>query len=128
MFHLGALIAIPYSYRHPADVVQTNVVGTLHALMAARRAGVERFVHTSTSEVYGTARQVPMAETHPLSPQSPYAASKVGADALVTAFHRSYGLPAVTVRPFNTYGPHSRAAPSSVDCRKALYGRRCLAR
>lgn len=105
IFHLGALIAIPYSYQHPVDVVHTNVTGTLNALLAARHAGVERFVHTSTSEVYGTARQVPITEDHPLSPQSPYAASKVGADALVTAFHRSYDLPTVTVRPFNTYGP-----------------------
>ncbi len=105
VFHLGALIAIPYSYVHPVEVAQTNVMGTLNALVAARDASVERFVHTSTSEVYGSARHVPVDEGHPLAGQSPYAASKIAADALVEAFHRSFQLPAVTVRPFNTFGP-----------------------
>lgn len=105
VFHLGALIAIPYSYQAPASFVQTNVVGTLNVLQAARDVGVRRVVHTSTSEVYGTARTVPIAETHPLQGQSPYAATKIGADKLAEAFHRSYGLPLVTVRPFNTFGP-----------------------
>lgn len=105
VFHLGAHIAIPYSYVHPVDVAETNVMGTLHALMAARAAGVERFVQTSTSEVYGSAQRVPIDEGHALQPQSPYAASKMAADALATSFHRSFGLPIVIVRPFNTYGP-----------------------
>jgi len=103
--HLGALIAIPYSYVHPREVVETNVIGTLNVLMAARAWEVQRLVHTSTSEVYGTARYTPIDEAHPLQGQSPYSASKIGADKLVESFHRSYGLPAVTVRPFNTYGP-----------------------
>lgn len=109
VFHLGALIAIPYSYRHPVDVVQTNVDGTLHALLAARDAGVQRFVHTSTSEVYGSAQRVPIDETHPIVPQSPYAASKAGADALAASFHKSFGLPVATIRPFNCYGPRQSA-------------------
>ena len=105
VFHLGALIAIPYSYRHPAEVVETNVVGTLNVLLAAREFGVERLIHTSTSEVYGTARQVPIPEDHPLQGQSPYSASKIGADKLAESFYCSYDVPIVTVRPFNTYGP-----------------------
>ena len=105
IYHLGALIAIPYSYLHPREVVETNVIGTLNVLMAARRWEVSRLVHTSTSEVYGTARYTPIDEAHPLQGQSPYSASKIGADKLVESFHRSYGLPVVTVRPFNTYGP-----------------------
>jgi NAD dependent epimerase/dehydratase len=105
IYHLGALIAIPYSYLHPREVVETNVIGTLNVLMAARTWKVSRLVHTSTSEVYGTARYTPIDESHPLQGQSPYSASKIGADKLVESFHRSYGLPAVTVRPFNTYGP-----------------------
>jgi dTDP-glucose 4,6-dehydratase len=105
VMHLGALISIPYSYRHPAEVVETNVIGTLNILLAGREAGVERIVHTSSSEVYGTARYVPMGENHPLQGQSPYSASKIGADMLVDSFFRSYDLPVVTVRPFNTYGP-----------------------
>lgn len=109
VFHLGALIAIPYSYRHPVDVTQTNVMGTLNALIAARDAGIERFVHTSTSEVYGSAQRVPIDETHPLAAQSPYAATKIAADALVTSFARSFQLPVVTVRPFNTFGPRQSA-------------------
>ena len=105
IYHLGALIAIPYSYLHPREVVETNVLGTLNVLMAARQWEVQRLVHTSTSEVYGTARYTPIDEMHPLQGQSPYSASKIGADKLVESFHRSYGLPVVTVRPFNTYGP-----------------------
>lgn len=109
VFHLGALISIPYSYQHPRQVVASNVIGTLNVLMACRRHGTRRMVHTSTSEVYGTARQVPIDEDHPLQGQSPYSASKIGADKLVESFHCAYGLPAVTVRPFNTYGPRQSA-------------------
>lgn len=105
VFHLGALIAIPYSYVHPNDFVQTNVSGTMHVLQACLDAGVSRLVHTSTSEVYGTARQVPISEDHPLQGQSPYSASKIGADKLAESFHLSFQLPVVTVRPFNTFGP-----------------------
>lgn len=105
VFHLGALIAIPYSYVHPAEVVETNVMGTLNILLAGRDSGIERIVHTSTSEVYGTALRVPIDETHPLQGQSPYSASKIGADKIVESFYRSYDLPVVTIRPFNTYGP-----------------------
>ncbi len=105
VFHLGALIAIPYSYLHPAEVVETNVIGTLNVLLAARSCKVERLIHTSTSEVYGTALRVPISEDHPLQGQSPYSASKIGADKLAESFYRSYDLPVVTLRPFNTYGP-----------------------
>ena len=105
VFHLGALIAIPYSYLHPAEVVETNVLGTMNVLLAARRHSVERLIHTSTSEVYGTALRVPIDEDHPLQGQSPYSASKIGADKLAESFYRSYELPVVTLRPFNTYGP-----------------------
>lgn len=109
VMHLGALIAIPYSYRHPVEVVETNVLGTLNVLLAGRESGVERIVHTSTSEVYGTARYVPMGEDHPYQGQSPYSASKIGADMLAESFYRSYDLPVVTLRPFNTYGPRQSA-------------------
>lgn len=105
IFHLAALIAIPYSYRSPASYVRTNIEGTLNVLQAAREAQIECLIHTSTSEVYGTAQYVPIDESHPLQGQSPYSASKIGADKLVEAFHRSYDLPVVTVRPFNTFGP-----------------------
>jgi len=105
VFHLGALIAIPYSYLHPVEVAETNLMGTLNVLMACREQGVERLIHTSTSEVYGTARQVPISEAHPLQAQSPYSASKIGADKLAESFYNSYDLPVVTLRPFNTYGP-----------------------
>ena len=105
IFHLAALIAIPYSYKSPSSYVETNVLGTLSMLNAARRVQVERFIHTSTSEVYGTARTVPISEDHPLQGQSPYSASKIGADAIAHSFWASYGLPVVTLRPFNTYGP-----------------------
>jgi dTDP-glucose 4,6-dehydratase len=112
VYHLGALIGIPYSYGNPADVVQTNIAGTLNVLQACLDSGVERLVQTSTSEVYGTAQYVPMDEKHPLNPQSPYAASKVGSDKLAESFYRTYGLPVVVVRPFNTYGP--RQSPRAV--------------
>jgi len=109
VFHLAALIAIPYSYRAPESYVRTNIMGTLNVLQCAREAGVSRVVHTSTSEVYGTARRVPIDETHPLQGQSPYSASKIGADKMAEAFHLSFGLPVVTVRPFNTFGPRQSA-------------------
>lgn len=109
VLHLGALIAIPYSYVHPVEVVETNVMGTLNILLAGREAGIERIIHTSTSEVYGTALRVPIDEKHPLQGQSPYSASKIGADKLAESFYRSYGLPVVTLRPFNTYGPRQSA-------------------
>jgi NAD dependent epimerase/dehydratase len=109
VFHLGALIPIPYSYRHPREFVTANVSGTLNVLEAARRAEVERIVHTSTSEVYGTAQDVPIDEEHRLHPQSPYAATKVGADQLGLSYQRSFGTPVAIVRPFNTYGPRQSA-------------------
>jgi NAD dependent epimerase/dehydratase len=109
VFHLGAVISIPYSYVNPVEVVESNVTGTLNVLMACRKWGVERVVHTSTSEVYGTARVVPIDESHPLQGQSPYSASKIGAEKLAESFWDSYSLPVVTVRPFNTYGPRQSA-------------------
>jgi NAD dependent epimerase/dehydratase len=109
VFHLGAVISIPYSYVNPVEVVESNVTGTLNVLMACRKWGVERVVHTSTSEVYGTARVVPIDESHPLQGQSPYSASKIGADKLAESFWDAYSLPVVTVRPFNTYGPRQSA-------------------
>ncbi len=106
VFHLGALIAIPYSYVHPFDFIQTNVVGTCHLLNACLEEGaLERFVHTSTSEVYGTAQYVPIDEKHPLQAQSPYAASKIAADKLVESYYLSFGFPVAIIRPFNTFGP-----------------------
>lgn len=105
VFHLGAMIAIPYSYKDPVSVVESNVMGTMNVLMASREVGVSRLIHTSTSEVYGTALWVPIDEGHPLQGQSPYSASKIGADKLAESFYCSYALPVVTVRPFNTYGP-----------------------
>lgn len=118
VFHLGALIAIPYSYRAPASYVRTNIEGTLNVLQAAREFSVARVVHTSTSEVYGTARYVPISEAHPLQAQSPYAASKIAADKLAESFRLSFGLPIVTVRPFNTFGP--RQSPRAVISTIAL--------
>ena len=105
ILHLAALIAIPYSYVAPDSYIATNIVGTLNLLTAARDLNIERFVHTSTSEVYGTAQYVPIDEAHPLNAQSPYAASKVGADQLALSFQRSFGLPVSVIRPFNTFGP-----------------------
>lgn len=105
VYHLAALIAIPYSYRAPRSYVDTNVTGTLNVLEAVRESGAERLVHTSTSETYGTALSVPISEDHPINTQSPYAASKAGADRLADSYHASFGTPVVTLRPFNTYGP-----------------------
>ncbi|HEY8239170.1 MAG TPA: GDP-mannose 4,6-dehydratase [Candidatus Limnocylindrales bacterium] len=109
VFHLAALIAIPYSYAAPASYVATNVSGTLHMLEAVRDLGIAHMVQTSTSETYGTARTTPIDEDHPLQPQSPYAASKVGADALAESFHRAFDVPVATIRPFNTFGPRQSA-------------------
>ncbi len=109
VFHLAALIAIPYSYVAPAHYVQVNCGGTLNLLEAARQQGVECFVHTSTSETYGTAQYTPIDESHPLTGQSPYAASKIGADKLAESYYLSFQLPVVTVRPFNTFGPRQSA-------------------
>jgi len=109
VFHLAALIAIPYSYVAPSSFIETNVIGTLNIMEAARRCGVGRVIQTSTSEVYGTPDSLPITETHPLRAQSPYAASKVAADQLSIAFHRSFGTPIVVLRPFNTYGPRQSA-------------------
>ncbi len=105
IFHLAALIAIPYSYVAPAAYVATNISGTLNVLEAAKAEGVERMIHTSTSECYGSAQFTPMDESHPLVGQSPYSASKISADKLVESYHRSFSTPVVTIRPFNTYGP-----------------------
>jgi len=109
VFHLGAIVSIPYSYRSPRDVMETNVAGTLNVLEAARDAGVTRVIQTSTSEVYGSAQFIPMSESHPLSAQSPYAATKIAADQLALSWFRSFGLPVSIVRPFNTYGPGQSA-------------------
>jgi NAD dependent epimerase/dehydratase len=109
VMHLAALIAIPYSYHSPDTYVDTNVKGTLNVVQAARELGVERVVHTSTSEVYGTARFVPITEEHPLQGQSPYAASKIGADQIATSFFLSFQTPVAVIRPFNTYGPRQSA-------------------
>lgn len=109
VFHLGALIAIPYSYVHPRDHIETNVIGTLNVLIGSKEGGVKRVVHTSTSEVYGTAQYIPINESHPLQGQSPYSASKIAADKIAESFYLSYGLPVVTIRPFNTYGPRQSA-------------------
>lgn len=109
IFHLAALIAIPYSYVAPAQYVAVNCGGTLNLLEAARAQGVEAFIHTSTSETYGTAQYTPIDEGHPLKGQSPYSASKIAADKLAESYHLSFGLPVVTVRPFNTFGPRQSA-------------------
>lgn len=111
VFHLAALIAIPYSYEAPRSYVDVNITGTMNVLQAARSTGA-KVIHTSTSEVYGTAQFVPITEKHPLVGQSPYSATKIGADAIVESFHRSFDVPTVTVRPFNTYGP--RQSPRAV--------------
>lgn len=109
VFHLGALIPIPYSYLHPREFVDANVTGTLNVLEACRRRDVRRLVHTSSSEVYGTAQSVPIDENHPLRAQSPYAATKIGADQLALSFKDSFDTPVVIARPFNTYGPRQSA-------------------
>ena len=105
VFHLGALIGIPYSYQSPLAYVRTNVEGTYNVLEAVRCQGIQKLLVTSTSEVYGTARYVPMDESHPLQPQSPYSASKIGADNLALSYYLSFNTPVVIARPFNTYGP-----------------------
>ncbi|MBI5631807.1 MAG: SDR family NAD(P)-dependent oxidoreductase [Elusimicrobia bacterium] len=124
VFHLAALIAIPYSYEAPRSFVSVNVEGTLNVLEACLRSGVKKLVQTSTSEVYGTALYAPMDEKHPLQGQSPYSASKIGADQLAESFHRSFGLPVAIVRPFNTYGPRqsARAVLPAAIC-QALSGK-----
>jgi NAD dependent epimerase/dehydratase len=109
VFHLAALIGIPYSYHSPDTYVETNVKGTLNLVQAAKAQGVKRFIHTSTSEVYGTARFVPITEEHPLQGQSPYSASKIGADHIAMSFFHSFKTPVVVVRPFNTFGPRQSA-------------------
>lgn len=121
IFHLAALIAIPYSYAAPSSYVDVNVQGTVNLLEAARKHGTSRLIHTSTSEVYGTAQTTPIAETHPLQGQSPYSATKIGADMIAESFARSFGLPTVTLRPFNTYGPRqSERAVIPTIIRQAL--------
>lgn len=109
VFHLAALIGIPYSYESPIAYIKTNVEGTYNVLQAARELAVEKVVHTSTSEIYGTAQFVPISEMHPVNPQSPYAATKSGADFLALTFFRSFDLPVAVIRPFNTYGPRQSA-------------------
>lgn len=109
VFHLAALIAIPYSYQAPDSYIDTNVKGTLNICQAAQENGCQKVIHTSTSEVYGTAQYVPINEEHPLSPQSPYSASKIGSDAIAMSFYNSFKLPLVIARPFNTYGPRQSA-------------------
>ncbi len=121
IFHLAALIGIPYSYQAASSYVQVNVQGTLNVLEGARAAGVARIVHTSTSEVYGTALRRPIDEDHPLQGQSPYSASKIGADMMAESYARSFGLPVITLRPFNTYGPRqSERAVLPTVIRQAL--------
>jgi nucleoside-diphosphate-sugar epimerase len=105
VYHLAAIGSVPYSYSAPRSFVDNNSIGTLHVLEAVRACHTPRMVHTSTSETYGTARTVPISESHPLQAQSPYAASKIAADKLVESYHLSFGVPAVTLRPFNTFGP-----------------------
>lgn len=109
IFHLGALIAIPFSYLAPDSYVETNIQGTLNICQAAKENGISRLIHTSTSEVYGTAQYVPIDEKHPLHAQSPYSATKIAADAMVTSFYNSFDLPVTIARPFNTYGPRQSA-------------------
>lgn len=109
VFHLAALIAIPYSYTAPESYIETNIKGTFNVCKAAIECGIEKLIHTSTSEVYGTAKYVPIDENHPLQPQSPYSASKIGADAIAESFSHSFNLPLTIARPFNTYGPRQSA-------------------
>jgi NAD dependent epimerase/dehydratase len=109
IFHLAALIGIPYSYHSPDTYVDTNIKGTLNVVQAARELGIEKIIHTSTSEVYGTARFVPITEEHPLQGQSPYSASKIGADQIAMSFYTSFNTPVAIIRPFNTYGPRQSA-------------------
>ena len=108
-FHLGSLIAIPYSYIHPRETIETNILGALNVLTAAKENNIEKIIHTSTSEVYGTAKYVPIDEEHPLQGQSPYSASKIGADKIAESFYKSFDVPVAIIRPFNTYGPRQSA-------------------
>ena len=127
VYHLAALISIPYSYHSPDTYVETNVKGTLNVLQAARDLGTEKVVHTSTSEVYGSAQYVPIDEDHPLQGQSPYSASKIGADQMALSFYRSFDTPAAVIRPFNTYGPRqSRRAIIPTVITQIANGRRTL--
>src|SRR4029078_100134 len=128
VFHLAALIAIPYSYVAPEAFIDTNVRGTLNVLEAARAAGVRRLIQTSTSEVYGTPTELPIRETHPLNAQSPYAATKVAADQLALSYQRSFGTPVTILRPFNPYGPRqsTRAVIPSI-LTQLLEGKREIA-
>ena len=116
IFHLGSIIAIPYSYIHPREVIETNMIGSLNVLASARENDVEKVIHTSTSEVYGTAQYVPIDEKHPLQGQSPYSASKIGADMIAESFYRSFEVPVAIIRPFNAFGPRqsARAVISSI--------------
>ncbi len=125
IFHLAALISIPYSYQSPESFVETNIRGTLNLLNAARAHGVERFVQTSTSEVYGTARSLPIREDHPLQAQSPYAATKIAADQLALSFHHAFDVPATVLRPFNTYGPRQSARAVLPTILSQLLAGRC---
>jgi len=128
VFHLAALISIPYSYKAPESFVATNINGTLNILQAARMQGVKKIVHTSTSEVYGSAQYVPIDEHHPINPQSPYAATKSAADSLAISFYRSFDLPVTVLRPFNTFGPRQSAravVPTIIS--QILAGRKTLA-
>ncbi len=122
VFHLAALIGIPYSYVAPESYVQTNVVGTQNVATACLRAGVDRMVHTSTSETYGTARRVPIDEEHPLQPQSPYSASKIAGDMIALSYYHAFELPVAVVRPFNTYGPKQTARAVIPAVLAQLYG------
>ena len=125
VLHLAALIGIPYSYHSPDTYVDTNIKGTLNVLQAGRDLGVDQIIHTSTSEVYGSAQFVPITELHPLEGQSPYSASKIGADQMALAFHRSFDTPITVIRPFNTYGPRqsARAVIPTVITQLAAGGR-----
>jgi NAD dependent epimerase/dehydratase len=128
VMHLAALIGIPYSYLAPTQYVETNILGTLNVLQAAKDLGVEQVIHTSTSEVYGTAQSVPMTEAHPQIGQSPYSASKIGADQLALSYHRSFGTPVAIIRPFNTYGPRqSERAVIPTIITQLLAGSRSIA-
>ena len=128
VMHLAALIGIPYSYIAPAQYVSTNIIGTLNVLQAARDFSLERVIHTSTSEVYGTAQSIPIAEAHPLVGQSPYSATKIGADQLALSFYRSFSTPVAVIRPFNTYGPRqSRRAIIPTIITQLLAGERSIA-
>ncbi len=125
VFHLAALIGIPYSYHSPEAYVETNIKGSLNILQAAKDSDVKKIIHTSTSEIYGTAQFVPITETHPINPQSPYAATKSAADLLALSFYRSFNLPVTVVRPFNTYGPRQSArAVIPTIITQILYGKK----